>query len=115
MNNKEIHTSIDFVCDLDNASKILNGNYDETDQEGTIEEEQEEVLPFNTKRAIHREKQKLGRTQEDYLDKERFTEEEIKLLKQANRLDDDGYYITDEELQIGVFELPQEKTRLESA
>ena len=111
-NNKDIHTSIDFVCDLDNASKILNGNYDETDQEEQEEVEQD-ILSFQVKRVIHREKQKLGRTIEDYLDKELFTDEEKDRLEKANRLDGE-YYISDEELQIGDFELEEEK-RLESA
>ncbi len=102
-NNSDYHATIDFVMKTHNCAKILNGDYDEIVQEEPTQEEQER-LSLLAKRVIHREKQKLGRSIDDFLEKELFTDEEQAILKSANRLLDDGYYISDEELQIGIYE-----------
>lgn len=85
-----------------------------------IHADEREVIPFEVKRVVYREMQKrygnfeewMEHTEEDeqgnkkdhkWYEKYKFTKEEQNRLRQANRYEN-GVYVTDEHLEIGLFE-----------
>ena len=97
MNNKDNHTSIDFVCELDNFSKIMNGNYDEVYTQD-IKDEMEEVKPIGLKAVYYRLKQELGFTDAD----QEFDERYIFTEQERERLANDGRYMQGRYISIPV-------------